>query len=87
MRAVLAKLAQLLVFEHAEGLAGVVGAQHVGGVEDVAQLVAGQAVEAGVIGVELGEQLGAALGVEGEGGAVVPQVACPIGQVEARRDI
>ena len=81
LRAVFAKLAQLLVLEHAEGFAGVVIAQHGGGVEDVAQFVAGQAVEAGVIGVELGAQLGAALGGEGEWGAVVAQVARPAGQV------
>ena len=81
MRAVLAKVAQLFVFKHAEGLAGVVVAQHVGGVEDVAQFVAGQAVEAGVISVELGAQLGAALGGKGEWRAVVAQVARPAGQV------
>lgn len=39
----------------------------VGGVEDVTQFVAGQAVESGVVGVEFGAQAGAAVGVPGEG--------------------
>ena len=44
--AVFAEAADLVGLEHAEGLGGVVGALHVGGVEDVAQLVAGQTVGA-----------------------------------------
>ena len=40
----------------------------VGGVEDVAQFVAGQAVEAGIPGVEFGTQPGAAVGGERERG-------------------
>jgi hypothetical protein len=58
--AVLAKGAQFVGLEHAEGLGGAVPTHHVGGVEDIAQLVAGEAVEAGVVGVELGAQLQAA---------------------------
>ena len=47
----------------------------VGGVEDVAQFVAGQAVELGVVGVEFGAQQGTALGIPREGRAVVAEVA------------
>ena len=43
-----------LLFQHAEGLAGEVWAVHVRWVEDVAQLVAGEAVEPGDARVELG---------------------------------
>ncbi len=70
MGAVFAVLAGFVVLEDAEGFGGVVGAHDVGGVEDVAEFVAGQAVEAGVVRVEFGAQLRAALGVPGEGWAV-----------------
>lgn len=46
--AVFAELAGFVVFEDAEGFGGVVVAVDVGGVENVAHLVAGQAVESGV---------------------------------------
>jgi len=81
LRAVFAELLQLLVLEHAEGFAGVVLAHDVGGVEDVAQFFLGEAVESGVVGVEFGAQDGAAVGVEGEGFAVVAQIPCPDGEV------
>ena len=47
------------VFQFARG--------QVGGVEDVAQLLAGEAVQAGVVGVQFGAQVGAAFFVPGEG--------------------
>ena len=81
LRAVLAVLAQLTVFEYAKGFAGVVGTHYLGGVKDVAKFVTGEAVEAGVVGVKFGAQLGAALGVEGEWRAVVAEVLGPGGQV------
>lgn len=73
--AVFAVLADFLFLQDAEGFGGVIGALHVGGVEDVAQLVAGQAVGAGVEGVEIGAQLSAAVLVPGEGRAVITQIA------------
>ena len=42
--AIFAVLANFTFLQHTKGLRGVVGALYVGGVEDVAQLVAGQAV-------------------------------------------
>ena len=78
--AVFAVLADFLFLEDAEGFRGVVGALHVGGIEDVAQLVAGQAVGAGVEGVELGAQVRAAVLVPGEGRAVIAQIAGEGGQ-------
>ena len=67
--------ADFLFLEDAEGFRGVVGALHVGGVEDVAQLVAGQAVGAGVEGVEIGAQVGAAVLVPRKRRAVMAQIA------------
>src|SRR5581483_11480805 len=54
---------------------GEVGAVHVLRVEDVAQLVAGQAVERRVVSVQLGAQDGAARPVPAEGRTVVAEVA------------
>ena len=65
--AVLAVLPDFLFLEHAEGFRGVVRALHVGWVEDVAQLVTGQAVGTGVEGIEISAQVGATLSIPGEG--------------------
>jgi len=46
--AVLAELADFVVLEHAEAFAGVIGTHHVGGFEDVVQLIAIEAVEVGM---------------------------------------
>ena len=59
MGAVFAVFLEVFVFQDAEGFGGVVGAHDVGGVEDVAEVIAGEAVEAGVVGVEFGSELGA----------------------------
>src|SRR5690606_16784423 len=72
--AVLAVEAQFLLLEDAEGFGGVVGALHLGGVEDVAQLVAGQAIGAGIEGIELGPQPRPAVLVPGKGRSLVAQV-------------
>jgi len=66
--AVFAVLFDFVVFEDAEGFAGEVGAVDVGGVEDVAEFVAGEAVEVGVVGVEFGAEVGTTVWVPGEGG-------------------
>ena len=58
----LAELAEFVGLEHAEGFAGVIGAHHIGGIEDIAQSIAGEAVEVGVEGIEFGPQQGAAFG-------------------------
>ncbi|MCY1375616.1 hypothetical protein D9M69_630430 [compost metagenome] len=81
LRAVFAELLQFLVLEHTEGFAGVAFAHDVGGVEDIAKFVAGEAVESGVVGVQFGAQGGAAVGVEGEGRAFVAQLSGPGGEV------
>ncbi|WP_198322398.1 MULTISPECIES: hypothetical protein [Methylococcus] len=65
------------MLEHPEGFGRIVPAHHLGRIEDVAQLVAGQAVEAGVGGVQLGAQYGTALRVPGEGWAGVAEVGRP----------
>jgi len=65
--AVLAELAYLVVFEHAEGFAGVIGAHHIGGVENVAQLIAAEAEEMDIEGIEFGAQQRSAFGFENEG--------------------
>ena len=49
--AVLAEFLEFIVLEDAEGLRGIVGAEQVGGIEDVAEVVAGEAIGAGVPGV------------------------------------
>ena len=59
--AVLAVFLDLALFQDAKGLAREVIAEHVFGVEDVAQLVAREAVQMGVIGIEFGANAGAAL--------------------------
>jgi len=64
LRAVLAKQADLIVLEHSEGFAGVVGAHQVGWVEDIAQFVYGEAVEVCVVGVEFGSEQRSAFGIE-----------------------
>jgi hypothetical protein len=79
--AVFAVLAEFLPFQDAEGLGGEAGAVDVGGVEDVAELVAGEALEAGVGGVDLGAQMGAALLVPGEGRAGEAEILGPGAQV------
>src|SRR5690606_21035093 len=53
-RAILAVELRLLLLEHAERLAGEVGAIDIGGVAEVAQLVAGEPVGPGDAGVERG---------------------------------
>ena len=68
MGAVFAVFFDFVVFQDAEGFAGEVVAVDVGGVEDVAQLVAIEAVEFGVVGVELGADDGAAGFVPAKGG-------------------
>jgi len=50
----------LLLLQHPERLAREIGAVHVFGVEDVAQFIAGEAVEFGIVGVEFGAEKGAA---------------------------
>ena len=74
MGAVFAELFDFVVLEDAEGFAGEVGAVDVGGVEDVAEFVAGEAVEVGVVGVEFGAEVGTALWVPDEGVAVIAHV-------------
>ncbi|WP_287462285.1 hypothetical protein [Accumulibacter sp.] len=49
-----AELARFVVLEDAEGFGGVVGAHDVGGVENVAQFVTGEAVKASAGRVEFG---------------------------------
>ena len=87
--AVLTELAEFVGLEHAEGFAGVIGAHHIGGIKDVAQLIAIEAVEVGVVGIEFGPQQGAAFGIEAEGWAVVAEVfgpglevVCGVGELE-----
>ncbi len=75
--AVLAELAEFVVYEHAEGFAAVIGAHQVGGIEDVAQYISSETVEVGVVGVEFGSEQGAALGIEDEGWAVVAEILGP----------
>jgi len=54
-------------FENAEGFAGVIGAHHIGGVENVAQLIAAEAEEMDIEGIEFGAQQRSAFGFENEG--------------------
>jgi hypothetical protein len=70
-------LTDLVGLEHPEGFTVVIGPHQVGGFEDVAQFVAAEAVEVGVVGVEVGSQQGAAFGIEGEGWAVIAEVLGP----------
>ena len=73
LRTVLAELADLVVLEHAEGFAGVIGTHHISWVEDVAQLIASEAVEVRIEGIEFGAQQGAAFWVEDEGRFIVAE--------------
>jgi hypothetical protein len=54
LRSLFAELLFFLVFEHAKGLGGVIRDFSVGGIEHIAQLIAGQAVLAGEESVEFG---------------------------------
>jgi hypothetical protein len=69
--AVFAEAADFVLLEDAEGFGRVIRALHVGGVEDVAQLVARKAIGARVEGVEFGAQLRAAILVPFERRAVI----------------
>src|SRR5690606_10243388 len=84
LRPVLPELPLLLLLEDTERLARVVGAHDVRRVEDVAELVAGQAVEARVVGVQLRAQHRPPLGVPRERVTLVSQVLCPRPQVLRR---
>ena len=75
--AVFAEVAEFAAFEDGEGFGGVVGAFDVGGVEDVVEFLAGEVVFHGDGGIDFGAELGAALGIEGEGFACVAEVGCP----------
>jgi hypothetical protein len=58
--AVVAVVFDVVIFEDAEGFGGVVGAVGVGGVEDVAEFVAGEAVEGrGFFSVKMLKSMGA----------------------------
>ena len=72
--AVLAEARDLVLLQHAEGFGRVVRALHIGGIEDVAQLVTRKAVGTRVPSVELGAELCAAVLVPGEGRAFIAQV-------------
>jgi len=65
--AVLAERAHLLVLQHAERLPGEIGAVHVLGVQNVAQLVARQAVQPRINGIQFGAEDGAPVRVPAEG--------------------
>ena len=54
--AVLTELGDLVLLEDAEGLGGIVGAEQISGIEDVAEVVAGETVGVGVPGVEPGAE-------------------------------
>ena len=69
------------LLEHPEGFGGIVLTLDIGGVEEVAQLVAGEAVKAGVPGIQLGAELAAAVGVPGERVAGIAQVLGPGAQL------
>ena len=56
LRAVLAELGDLILLEDSEGLGRVVGAEQVSGIEDVAEVVAGETVGACVPSVEFGAE-------------------------------
>ncbi len=75
---------EFFLLEDAEGFGRVVGAFHVGGVEDVAELVAGEPIEVRVVGVELGAEDTTAFGIPREWVAVVAQVLGPWAQVFGR---
>jgi hypothetical protein len=66
-RSILAIQANLLLLEYPKRLAGEIRAIHIVWIEDVAQFVAGQAIELGDAGIEFGADLGAALVVPDKG--------------------
>ena len=72
--AVFAVFCGFVVFEDAEGFAGEVASVDIGGVEDVAEFVAGQAIEICIVGVEFGAEGGATFGVPDPGCAAVAHV-------------
>ena len=72
--AVFAVFFGFVVFEDAEGFAGEVTSVDVGGIEDVAEFVAGQAIEIGVVGVKFGSESGTTIGVPDKGCAAVGHV-------------
>lgn len=74
MGAVFAVFFGFVVFEDAEGFAGEVASVDVGGIEDVAEFVAGEAVEIGVVGIEFGAEDGTSIGVPDPGCAAVAHV-------------
>jgi hypothetical protein len=82
----------LVFLQYAEGLARVIRAHDLLRVEDVAQLIAREAVEIGEIGVEFGLEERAAVGVPMERWPIIaeierewPQIFCNIGQLKYTR--
>ena len=73
-RPVLSKLLDLLLFKHTECLAKEIFAVDFFGIQNIAQFVAGETVETGVVGVQFGAELSAADFVPAEGFAVVAHV-------------
>ena len=91
--AVFAELTHFVFLQHTKGLGGIIVAHYVAGVEDVAEFVAGEAVEAGVPSVEFGAQYRAAVGVKGVGRTVIAEILRPglqvvgsIGEFQHARD-
>ena len=71
-----------LLLQHPERLAGEIRTVDVLGVEDVAQLVTREAVEPGVVGVELGAEEGAASSSHFAGGRARGKLAAgPVGRI------
>jgi hypothetical protein len=68
--AVFAELLHLVVFEDTKGFAGEVGAVDVGGVEDVAEFVAGEAIEVDIVGINFGVENSAIYGFWADEGAI-----------------
>ncbi len=71
---ILTKGVQLLFPEHPEGFGRIVFAHDIRRIEDVAQFIAGESVEFGVVGIEFAFELVAALGIEGEWLALIAEV-------------
>lgn len=69
--AVFSVLAQLVVFEHTEGLVDAAFSADVFGVEDVAEIFCVEAIEVGEDGIKLGLKDGSALRI------VNPRLMCP----------
>ncbi len=59
-RPILAIQADFLLLQHAEGFAREIFAVDFFGIENIAQFVAGETVETGVVGIQFGAELGAA---------------------------